>query len=142
MSKVLTFLSAYKLYAWAGVVVVLIAAFGYSTVAAYKWGKENGEQRIQALWDKEEKERLVVTVNQLDSSLTQSRENARVAAEQARNDLEAALRASEERQALRSEAAVRQASIDTATRVIGSAYLDPRCRIDQKTFQEIQRALK
>lgn len=135
-------LAPYKIYAYGAVAVIIIAAYAWSTVAAYRWGKEMGSNTIQLQWDAETKTRLQGNVNALDRNLTQSRADASAAAEQARKDVAAALAASEERQADRIENALRQSKVESLTRKPGSAYVDPRCVLDSETYKTLNEGLK
>ena len=127
-----------KTYAWALVIVLTVGAFAFTTVAAYRWGKENGSQTVQIQWDKETKQRLQGNVDTLDRTLKQSRTDAAAAAEQQRKDLAAALAASEERQRIQVQNAIRQTAIEAATRKPGTPYTDPRCQLDDATFERLR----
>lgn len=121
-----------KLYAALGASLVFVVLL----IGAAAMGYRVGTRDIQAAWDKEKKASLTAKLDQSQGALKETRRLADEAAEKYKADLEAAVKASEERQAARVSQAVRQAAIDAATRQ--GAYVAPECVVDDDTFKKLQ----
>lgn len=121
-----------RLYIALGCSLVIVALM----IGAAALGYRVGARDVQAAWDKEAKATLESQLGQSQGALVETRRLADDAAVKYRQDLEAAVLASEERQAARVSQAVRQAAIDSATRQ--GAYVAPECVVDAETFQKLQ----
>lgn len=105
-------------------------------IGAAALGYRVGARDVQAAWDKETKATLESHLDQSQGALVETRRLAEEAGAKYRQDLEAAVRASEERQYARVSQAVRQAAIDATTRQ--GAYVARECVVDAETFQKLQ----
>jgi len=109
-------------------------------VGAGAIGYRIGTSHVQESWDRETIASTKGQAKAAQDALEETKKLSREAQAQSKVDLQAALEASEKRQAERTAQAVRQAALLPRTQA--GAYVSPECVVDADTFKILQEQLK